>query len=239
MQWAHGERAQLTQAVPTAASYPLTNDAERDALLRDAQLTQSRLKQLKAMKATIVDPLKASIKATGAIFDPAIEAAESIVSTIKDRVLAYNREQTARLAQARQAAQAALTAAIQPTPAPWSPGPAIGPQTAAQACRSPGCALPAQGFYPYCTEHGHAAAPAPTFAPGALAAVAVTSIDIKGIHGTKTYRAVVTDISALPIEYHLPDQKRLDALARESKGAAQLPGVRFEVVESLAIGGAS
>lgn len=235
MKWANDERAQLTQAVPTAAVYPMTNDAERDALLRDAQHTQARLKQLKAMKATIVDPLKASIKATGAIFDPAIEAAESIVSTIKDRVLAYNREQTARLAAARAAAQAALTAAAPPVPAPWSPGAEIAQQAAAQgACRATGCTRPAQGFYPYCVEHGSAA---PALAPGTLAAVAVTPIDIKGIHGTKTYRAVVVDISALPIEYHLPDQKRLDAIARESKGLAVLPGVRFEVVESLAIGG--
>lgn len=50
-----------------------------------------------------------------------------------------------------------------------------------------------------------------------------------------TWKARVVDITILPRAYMLPDQKALDAIARESKGQEKIAGVEFYPVENLRI----
>ena len=50
-----------------------------------------------------------------------------------------------------------------------------------------------------------------------------------------TWKARVVDITLVPRAYLLPDQKALDAVARETKGAEKIPGVEFYPVENLRI----
>jgi len=51
---------------------------------------------------------------------------------------------------------------------------------------------------------------------------------VQGTSMREAWRAVVTDITQVPREYLVVNQSALDALARATKGAVNLPGVKFE-----------
>lgn len=57
-----------------------------------------------------------------------------------------------------------------------------------------------------------------------------------GVATRKLWRAEVTDASLVPREWLIPDQAALDGFAKATKGAKEIPGVRFYAEDSLAIG---
>lgn len=66
-----------------------------------------------------------------------------------------------------------------------------------------------------------------------VVASAATPERIKGIARTYTYRAEIVDPAKVPKEYWVIDLQALNQVARESKGAAQVPGVEFHTIEGL------
>lgn len=73
-----------------------------------------------------------------------------------------------------------------------------------------------------------AVTPEPVAAP---APVMRTAHDSTGT----TWKARVVDVTIVPRAYLVPDQKALDAVARESKGQEKIAGVEFYPVENLRI----
>lgn len=57
-------------------------------------------------------------------------------------------------------------------------------------------------------------------------ATEATTAKPDGMSEREVWSAEIVDASALPREYLVPDQKRLDQLAREQKSALSIPGVR-------------
>jgi hypothetical protein len=64
-------------------------------------------------------------------------------------------------------------------------------------------------------------------AQAALTRAAPDTPKIPGLSQQTVYDVEVTDITAIPREYLVPDLAALRALARESQGQAVVPGVRF------------
>lgn len=58
---------------------------------------------------------------------------------------------------------------------------------------------------------------------------------VKGASTSKTWKARVVDISIIPREYLVVNQKALDALARATKGAINIKGVEFYWESNLSI----
>lgn len=92
---------ELMIAVDTA---PLTNDAECASLTAMGAQISERLKQLETKRKGITDPLRASIDAIMALFNPAKAVLERAKDRVKVRVLAYQDEarKRARAEQERQ-----------------------------------------------------------------------------------------------------------------------------------------
>lgn len=56
---------------------------------------------------------------------------------------------------------------------------------------------------------------------------------VKGIHTRDDWRARVTDHLLVPREYLIPDEKKLDRLAKAIKGPSNIPGVEFYAETSV------
>jgi hypothetical protein len=59
---------------------------------------------------------------------------------------------------------------------------------------------------------------------------------VKGQTIRKTWKAEVVDVALVPREYMVVNQKALDAIARSTKGAITIPGVKFVATEQMASG---
>lgn len=57
----------------------------------------------------------------------------------------------------------------------------------------------------------------------------------KGATPTKNWTFQIVDVSAIPREYLVPDEKLLKALAKSRKEAASVPGVKFFAEESISL----
>lgn len=57
----------------------------------------------------------------------------------------------------------------------------------------------------------------------------------KGATPTKNWTFQIVDVSAIPREYLIPDEKLLKALAKSRKEAASVPGVKFFAEESISL----
>ena len=58
---------------------------------------------------------------------------------------------------------------------------------------------------------------------------------VAGFSRPKTWKAEVINMAELPREYMLPNQQALDSLAKSTKGAVKVPGVRFYEVETTSV----
>lgn len=58
-------------------------------------------------------------------------------------------------------------------------------------------------------------------------------VQAKGVATVKTWKAVVVDELAVPREWLIVNESALDKFAKATKGAAKIPGVRFEETETI------
>lgn len=70
--------------------------------------------------------------------------------------------------------------------------------------------------------------------PAAVVTVASKTPVIKGQHFTRTWKARVVDVKAVPREWLVVNEQALQAFARSTKGAVQVAGVEFYEETSLA-----
>jgi hypothetical protein len=168
-----------TQTAPVALALreypfgPVTTPEQDQTAIDVARQAAVRLKEVKAVEASALDPLMQVVNTIKGWFAPIRRDLESVIKDRKDASMAF-------AAANKAAAQAAIVAAAR----------------------------------------------AEVSAEEVAAAVAVLAPVPKGRTSRQNWSFEITDVSAIPREYMIPDQKRLDALARTEKSKLSIPGGR-------------
>jgi hypothetical protein len=240
------------QARAMANMMTVTNALDRELAVEEIQGIKASLKELDRRRRTVTDPLNEAVKAVNALFKPAIEALEGAEGTLKNKVIAFDRAEEARIAeqrriadeQARAAAAAAAEAAAKA---------AAAAEAEARAAQEKAQAEAAAGNFEAAAAHEMAAAHAQAQAAEvvAVATTAVTAAPApiaapvkKGTASRTKWSAELVSLQAL-VEHVAKnpsligllqlDQRAADKMASALEAQMAIPGLKPVSSQSLAV----
>lgn len=240
------------QARTMASLMTVTNALDRELAVEEIQGIKASLQELDRRRRTVTDPLNQAVKAVNAIFKPAVDALEAAESTLKGKVIAFDRAEEARIAEqrriadekARKEAAAAAAAAAEV---------AAKAEEAARKAQEQAQAEAAAGNFEAAAAHEMAAAQAQAQAAEvvAVAAQTVTAAPApvaapvrKGTASRTKWSAEVT--SLIELVKHVAthpdmigllqvDQRAADKMAGALEAQMAIPGLKPVSTNSLAV----
>lgn len=213
-----GDASALAQAlvIDSPATRELADTELRAVAKQEKALTEQRL--------SLTRPLDEVKKGIMALFDPAITALQTIQTTYKTKMLAWDKAERARIDEENRKAREAAAAEEKRQ------------RESAEALRKQAEEKAAAGLAAE-AEALQAAAHKVASTPPPPAAIVTPVARRKGSsHIAKRWTFEIVSVSDLPRDYLIPDEQKLAKLATALKGDAKVPGVRFFEVESLVTG---
>lgn len=240
------------QARTVAELMTVTNAIDRELAVEEIQSIKASLQELERRRRTVTDPLNQAVKAVNAIFKPATDALEAAESTLKNKVIGFDRAEEQRIAEQRrvadekarkEAADAAAAAADAAAKA----------EAAAREAQDKAQAEAAAGNFEAAAAHEMVAAQAQSQAAEvvAAAATAVTAAPApiaapvrKGTASRVKWSAEVT--SLIELVQHVAkhpdligllqvDQRAADKMAGALEAQMAIPGLKPVSTSSLAV----
>lgn len=212
---------------------------------------KTKLKDLEAQRVAITKPLDDAKKAVMDLFRRPKEALEAALSYYERPMAAYKREEDRKRREAEEAArlerekaerEARERAAEEQRRLAEIQRQEEEARRAAEAAENPVAAFLArqkaedlQAEVQAQTEATVDAIREIALAPAAAAPVYVPKATAAGVATRKLWKFEIVDVSLIPREYLIPDEKKIGELARTLQGKAALPGVRF--FDEIKIGG--
>jgi hypothetical protein len=195
------------------SDFPIVDgkDCERGAeVLKEVKAYKNKLEEKRFEMTRPLDQAKKSIME---FFRQPMDALDTLERNIKSRIISYQQEERRKADIAQKKLQAAADAK-------------------AKELRDKAAAEAAKGNTAKAAQLMDKAAEKEVAVP----VVAADIPKVAGVFTKQVWKYQIIDVNAIPREYMIPDEKKIGAMARASKGTLQIPGVKIYPEDSLSAG---